>query len=64
MNSCVVRVFGPAVANTSVPRLLLPITGSSLMLAFIQTLFTAGLAFKPNWTMKPGTTRKKAALVK
>ena len=50
-------------ANVTKPRLLLPITGSSGILALSHTLFTAGLAFKPNCTMNPGSTRKNATLV-
>mmetsp|Transcript_78902 Transcript_78902/g.235165 ORF Transcript_78902/g.235165 Transcript_78902/m.235165 type:complete len:214 (+) Transcript_78902:341-982(+) len=57
MNSCEVRVFGPAVANTSVPRLLLTFTGSSEM----GLSRGCGLAGRPNCATKPGTTRKTPA---
>ena len=57
MNSCVVRVFGPAVANVMVPRLLLPFTGSSGIFAFSHALLIAGLGLTPNCTMNPGCTR-------
>jgi hypothetical protein len=61
MNTCVVRVSGPAVAKVIVPRLLLALTGSSLMLASRQTCEICGLPLMPNWTMKPEMTRKKRA---
>src|SRR5271156_194195 len=64
MKSCVVRVFGPAVANVMVPGALLCLHGSSLMFAFRHTLLTDGSALSPNCTMNPGTLRKNAASVK
>ena len=61
MNICEVRVFGPAVANTNVPFLLLTFTGSSFKLAALYFLFNAGSPLNPNWTINPGTTRKNLA---
>ena len=59
MNTCVVRVFGPAVANVTVHCVFGCLTGSSWMSAFCQACATAGFGWIPNWTTKPGTTRKK-----
>ena len=65
MKSCVVRVFGPAVAKVRVPGLLLCVTGSSLMFALLPGADSPpDRALRPNWTMKPGTTRKNGAPVK
>ena len=44
MNTWVVRVLGPAVAKVTVPRMLLCLTGSSLMLASRHTARDAGIA--------------------
>ena len=64
MNNCVVRVFGPAVAKVIVPRVLLPLTGSSVMFASRHFAETSGSPWMPNWHMKPGITRKKAMSLK
>ncbi len=64
MNNCVVRVFGPAVAKVMVPRALLPFTRSSGMFAARHFAETAGSPWMPNWTMKPGTTRKNPMSLK
>ena len=62
MKSCVVRVFGPAVANVIVPGALLCVTWIVLDVRVVaRRLFTAGSALNPNCTMKPGTLRKNAA---
>ena len=58
MNTWVVRVLGPAVAKVTVPRVLLCLTGSSLMLALRHTAERLGLPLMPNWAMKPSSTRK------
>ena len=42
MNNCVVRVLGPAVAKVIVPRVLLPLTGSSVMFASRHFAETSG----------------------
>ncbi len=60
MNIWLVRVFGPAVAKTSVPFLFDTRTGSSFRLEFRHLAFAAG-SLSPNCTMKLGTTRKKRA---
>mmetsp|Transcript_21526 Transcript_21526/g.56126 ORF Transcript_21526/g.56126 Transcript_21526/m.56126 type:complete len:275 (-) Transcript_21526:405-1229(-) len=57
MKSCAVRVLGPEVAKTMVPRLLLRLTGSSLIFSGSG----CGVAGMPNCATKPSTTRKKAA---
>mmetsp|Transcript_20947 Transcript_20947/g.83474 ORF Transcript_20947/g.83474 Transcript_20947/m.83474 type:complete len:215 (+) Transcript_20947:264-908(+) len=59
MKSCVVRVLGPAVAKTSVPREFDTATGSSRRLPYF--LASPGSAGRPNCTMKLGRTRKKRA---
>lgn len=43
MNNCVVRVFGPAVAKTTVPRLLVTRTGSSRNAGERHLACTSGL---------------------
>ena len=43
MNSCVVRVFGPAVAKTTVPRLFVTRTGSSRRFWERHLAWTSGL---------------------
>src|SRR3989304_4643680 len=58
MNTCVVRESTPEVANVIMPRLLLWVTGSSAIRAFLHHLEIAGSPLMPNWTMKLGTTRK------
>lgn len=55
---CEVRVFGPAVANTTVPRVLLTLTGSSGILLDLHLLWTLGSPLIPNWATNPGKTRK------
>lgn len=57
MNSCVVLVFGPAVANTTVPRAFVTFTGSSLI-AFLYLAWMVGLPLIPNCDMKFGITLK------
>ena len=64
MNTWVVRVFGPAVAKVIMPRLLLCVTRSSLMLASRHSADSAGSPLMPNCTMKPEITRKKRTLSK
>ena len=59
-----VRVFGPAVAKTTVPRVLLIFMGSSGRAAFSHAALTAGSPCMPNWTMNPGTWRKKRTSLK
>ena len=62
MNICVVRVPGPDVAKVMVPLVLLPMTGSSLMLPLAFQLFcTSGSPLIPNCTTKRGITRKNLA---
>ncbi len=57
--TCVVRVFGAdAAAKVTVPRVFERRTRSSLMVAFSQAAETFGDGLIPNWTTKPGTTRK------
>ena len=56
--SCVVRVSGPAVAKVKVPRTLCSVTGSSEIVALFHAAETSGSGLIPNWTTKPGTTRK------
>ncbi len=58
------REFGPALANTSVPRAFDSFTGSSGMVSFDHLAFTAGSPLMPNWATKSGTTRKKRTSVK
>ena len=43
-----VRVFGPAIAKASVPRLFDVLTGSSLMFLFCHCRDTAGSPCSPN----------------
>ena len=62
MNTCVVRVPGPALAKVMVPRLLLAFTGSSGMRATRHLAISAGSPLMPNCTMKPEITRKKRTL--
>ena len=45
------------------PGLLLDLTGSSLIVASFQALFTAGFPVSPNCTTNPSTKRKKARAV-
>ena len=61
MKTCVVRVFGPADANATVPRVLWTITGSSGIVALCQAVDTWGYGLIPNWTTNFGTTRKNLA---
>ena len=62
MKICVVRVFGPAEANVTPPRSLwMPVTVSSGIVALRQAFDTSGYGLIPNWTTKPGTTRKNFA---
>ena len=56
--SCVVRVPGPAVAKVTVPRTLCSVTGSSAIVASRHAADTCRSGLIPNWTTKPGTTRK------
>ena len=58
MKNCVVRVFGPPVAKVTKPRLLLCLTGSSLMRALVHAFATVGLPWMPNCAMNPSITRK------
>lgn len=48
MNNCVVRVSGPAVANETVPMVLLRITGSSLMVELTHCAEMDGRPLIPN----------------
>ena len=61
MKNCVVRVFGPAVAKETMPRVLLwtPALSSS-MRALRHTLLTFGSPWMPTCAMNPPMTRKKA----
>jgi hypothetical protein len=52
MKIWVVRVLGPAVAKVTAPRVLLPFTASSGMVAPRQTAETAGSPWIPNCAMK------------
>jgi hypothetical protein len=63
MNTWVVRVFGPAVANVTKERLLLIRTGSSLIRASRQTAETLGSPLTPNCTMKALDHPKEAGVV-
>eukprot|EP00977_Amphora_coffeiformis_P002540 scaffold482_cov266-Amphora_coffeaeformis.AAC.3 len=58
MNICVVRLFGPAVAKTTVPRALVTLTGSSFKFCPRHLAWTVGSPLMPNWAIKPGMTRK------
>src|SRR5689334_3206397 len=64
MKSWVVRVFGPAEANETAPRVLCAFTGSSVIVAERHAAETFGSGLIPNWTTKPGTTRKNFTFVK
>ena len=55
---CVVRVFGPADAKLTVPRVLWFVTTSSGIVAFAHAFDTCGYGLIPNCTTKSGTTRK------
>jgi hypothetical protein len=59
MKSCVVRVFGPAVAKLTMPRRLLCLTESSGISILSHAACTLGEPCIPNCTMKELTTRKK-----
>src|ERR1017187_2377831 len=56
---CGARVWA-GVAKVMVPRVLLPLTGSSGIVASRHFAETFGSPWMPNWHMKPGITRKKA----
>ncbi len=60
MKNWVVRESGPEVAKVTMPRVLLPRTGSSGMRAVFQRRLTDGSPWIPTWAMKPSTTRKNA----
>ena len=57
----VVRVFGPDVANVTMPLVLLSFTGSSWIFASFHLAVTCGSAAIPNCAMNMGSTRKKRA---
>mmetsp|Transcript_8189 Transcript_8189/g.12077 ORF Transcript_8189/g.12077 Transcript_8189/m.12077 type:complete len:252 (+) Transcript_8189:168-923(+) len=57
MKICVVLVLGPAVAKVRVPRLLLTLTESSLILDLHRACLV-GSPLMPNWQMNPGRTLK------
>jgi hypothetical protein len=59
-NTCVVRVFGPAAAKLTAPRVLWAATGSSGIVARSHAVETVGYGLIPNWTTKFGTTRKNS----
>ena len=58
MKIWVVRELGPAVAKTTVPRVLDTLTGSSGILFDRHLLWMAGFPLIPNCAMKPGRTLK------
>ena len=63
MKTCVVREFLPPAAKTTRPLLLLFFTGSSFKIALYQATAILGYGETPNCATKPGTTRKKLALL-